>query len=313
MAINIASLFDKNYLFRALVLYESARKFIPDVRFWFLCLDDETKTMLEKIGIENTLLMTPKEMDNKDLLGTESTRTRAEFAFTAKSNWLEYLVRTKKISLGEILIWADADIMFYSSPQFVINRILSNYSIAISPHYFPDKNKHRAKKVGYYNAGFILFKIDQNSIKCLTEWSKQCIDWCYNRLENGKLGDQMYLNSWHKKYDRVYDIPDKGINIGSWNIRNYSIKEKQDGSFLIDKDPLVCYHFHGLKIYLDRKGRMRAYPIGILNKEIYSQYLEAMQEEFGKIKAIDKNWNFGFTPWPGILRLVKQHIQKLLN
>ena len=313
MVINIASLFDKNYLFRALVLYESAKKFIPNAKFWFLCLDDETKTMLEKIGIENTVLMTPKEMDDKDLLGTESTRTRAEFAFTAKSNWLEYLVQTKKVRLGEILIWADADIMFYSSPQSAIDRILSEYSIAISPHYFTEKNKHRAERVGLYNAGFILFKIDSNSIKCLGEWSQQCIDWCYYRYEDGKLGDQMYLDDWHNKYDQVYDIPDKGVNLGPWNIRNYSIKEKQYGSFSIDKDPLICYHFHGLKIYLNRKGKIKAYPIGILNRKIYCQYLGALQREFEKIKAIDSNWDFEFAPKLGILRFIKQHIQRLLQ
>jgi len=45
----------------------------------------------------------------------------------------------------------------------------------------------------------------------LNYFRKQCIEWCYNRSENGRYGDQLYMNDWPDKYEKVGIISNIGI------------------------------------------------------------------------------------------------------
>jgi hypothetical protein len=311
MSVHIATLFDKNYLIRALAMRDSVLKFYPDANFWFLCLDDESENLINKIGLSQTKATNIGDFGDAELLGTRESRSRAEFAFTAKSAWLNHIANSESINNGDVLMWVDADILFYSSPTSMFD-VMEKYSIAITPHKFTNKSEEMEKKVGKYNAGLILFKINSNSIKCLSEWRKECIDWCFLRYENGKLGDQMYLNSWMTKYQGVYELPDKGVNLGSWNIRNYKLQTRDSGRILVDSAPLVCYHFHGVNMYLEN-NLVFPLPISILNGKIFEIYASSIGKAFKLALLADKTWTYGFIKKPNSLRLMKQKIQRYLR
>ena len=56
MKTHIASAFDKNFLVRGLATYRSIYPHTPDAHFWVLCLDNETKPMMEKNEFEKCFL-----------------------------------------------------------------------------------------------------------------------------------------------------------------------------------------------------------------------------------------------------------------
>ena len=307
--IHIITLFDKNYLIRALTMKESILYFYQNIQFWFLCLDTESKNMIEEIKMDMVKAITLDNIGDERLLKTKIHRNNAEFAFTAKSVLIDYIINSSEVKESEVVMWVDSDILFYSSPVDILNE-MEKYSIAITPHKFPDKNIELEKKVGRYNAGLIFFKVDNNSKKCINEWKNQCIDWCFLKYEDGKLGDQMYLDSWTKKYNAVYEIPDKGINLGSWNVERYKVSSKSPEQIFIDNNPLVCYHFHGVKMYKDKENSVHFLPINIINKNIFDKYSKKIKETWKLVLLFDKKWAYGFIEKPSFVRLLKQKIYR---
>ncbi|MBU6431441.1 MAG: hypothetical protein KGJ58_02865 [Patescibacteria group bacterium] len=308
--INIATIFDRNYLIRALAFHEAISKFKNEYVFWFLCLDKDTKEILEKLSLNNVIAMSVEEIGDEELLKTRSSRSTGEFAFTSKPSWINYIFN--KIKDGDTLIYADNDIIYFAPPENILERMIKNgHSIGVTPHKFSEKKDWMNEKIGKYNAGLIYFISDQNSRLCVNEWRKQCIDWCYLKYDNGRFGDQLYMNKWPEKYKGIYEIPDKGVNLGSWNIYNFKITER-GGNFFVDEEPLVCYHFHRIKFYI-AGNKIKPLPIYIYHKKLYNMYTDMIEKGWGKMLAFNKDWNYGFAEKPGVLRLIKQNLTRFLR
>jgi hypothetical protein len=120
----------------------------------------------------------------------------------------------------------------------------------------------------------------------------------------------MYLNLWPKKYRGIYEIPDKGVDIGPWRVKSHKITNPNDENFLIDNDPLVCFHFHGFKFYLEN-NKVKPVPITVHHIKIYSVYTREIENAWREVSAIDKGWKYEFSEKPSTLRLIKQRFHKL--
>ncbi|MEI6843442.1 MAG: glycosyltransferase [bacterium] len=303
---HIATIFDKNYLVRALALRNSLYRFAPKATVWFLCLDNEAFELLKKLELKNTNIINLEEVNDQELMSKRDSRTSVEFAMGSKASFLKYMLDSNKIHPGDGLVFIDADILFYSDANKLFEKTVQNESIVLTAHKFSKEKEYLAPIRGYFNSGMIFFRNDENARKCIEEWRKQCIEWCSLVYENGKHTDQLYLNAWPKKYKGVFELPNKGVNTGTWNIENFKITKK-DGLFFVDEDVLICYHAHGLRIYVDGK-MVRAYPITVFHSEIYDIYVKALQEAYEQIIKIRPDWNYGFVKKPDILRLTKQKI-----
>lgn len=312
MKIHITTIFDKNYLVRALAFRESLYRYAPEANVYMLCLDLETYTILEEMALEKTKIFKAEDLGDTELMEVKSVRTLPEFASTCKPAFLKHVFSLEVVSNDDLLAFIDPDILFYHNTEHVFNQIFNSGSITITPHRFPAQRDNEKYKKGTYNAGMIFFRKDNNTRICIEEWRKQCIDWCYIRYEDGKIGDQGYLTEWPKKYAGVFILENKGVNLGSWNIENYKIKYRNN-EFLIDDEILICYHFHGLKIYLDNKNYVRILPVTILHEKIYEIYREKLDLAYKKIIALKYSWVYGFIKHPGFIRIIKQKIFKLLR
>ncbi len=312
MTNNIAVVFDKNYIIKALALYESALLFVPNPKFWFLCMDKEALEMVACLKLNGVEAREVSDIGDLELLAVRDTRSIGEFAMSSKAAWLRYILNNGNLSEEDMLIFIDADILFYSSAESVIEKCRSNGSITITHHKFSKDKEPNGEIAGQYNSGLIFFRPDLTSRTCIEEWRKQCIDWCYLYLDNGRHGDQRYLNDWPQKYPSVYILPDKGVNVGTWSIKRFDISLDKTSHFQIDEDPLVCYHFHGLKIYL-QNGKVKMYPVSVHYGPIYYIYNVALQKAHDTLLVIDPGWQYGFSKNPGILRIIKQHVWKILG
>ena len=84
----------------------------------------------------------------------------------------------------------------------------------------------------------------------LNWWRNACLDWCYAKAEDGKFGDQKYLDDWASRFEGVHELQHLGGGIAPWNVQQYIFKcedSKIIGTEITTgkKFEVIFYHFHG--------------------------------------------------------------------
>lgn len=271
--------FDINYLPRALCLLDSLEKHCESFRVYALCLDDLCLELIKELGRSYVVPFGLSELEasNPALVSVKNKRSLIEYYYTCGPSFLSFLM--DRFSEIDLLTYIDADLFFYSNPQPLFDQF-KKHSIGVFPHHMPDYSKVTAQ--GKFNVGWINFRRDANGLACLYWWRDRCIEWCFERYEDGKYADQLYLDQWPELFDGFFEFTYKGANIGAWNVRDYQFSLKS-GRVYVDEDPLIFYHFHGLKkmmnnLYNTSLGIARKPPSPILKEQIYAGYIELLEK-----------------------------------
>lgn len=292
MKYSYCTLFDKNYLPHVLSLYDSLEKNASDFIIYCFCMDNESYSYLNSINRKAIRLISYQQLEihYPELQIAQSNRSRVEYYFTCSSAVCSYVFDC--FPETEMITYLDADLYFFSSPEPIFQE-LSNSSIGIIEHRFSFFGK-RYQKYGKYNVGWVSFRNDQSGRKCLEDWRKDCLEWCYDRLENGQFADQKYLDYWSDKYTGVHIIQHLGANLAPWNVGRYHLKiDPVSKQILVNNSPLIFYHFASFKqvnstTYITNVSRYFVNLTGILRNEIYMSYLKNLKA-YNKILNITYN------------------------
>lgn len=289
---NFCTLFDKNYLFKGLTLYNSLLGHCESFTIWILCMDNTTFEILDQFKLKNVILIRIEDFEDDELKKIKSTRSVAEYCWTLTPSLPLYILKNNPKL--DIISYLDADLFFYSDPEPIFDEF-GNNSIMIIEHRFPQKLKHLEIN-GIYNVQMVTFRNDDEGLKCLNWWREKCNEWCYYRLEDGKLGDQKYLDDWPVRFNNVCVLQHKGAGLAIWNIVQYKITNI-NGRTYVDDDPLIFYHFHGFHL-LDNDGYDFGEGIYHLSNEniniIYKPYIEEIKSSIAQVRNISPEFNFGF-------------------
>lgn len=225
--------FDNNYLDRGLALYQSLTEQCQPFRLWILCLDDEVyRTLIEMNLPEVTLIpMSVFEWNDDKLKEAKLNRSLVEYYFTITPVLISKILDTNPSI--DTLTYLDADVYFFA-PIEPLYKELEKGSVLIVGHNFSQSRKY-LEKYGIYNVGLLSFRNNKNGLTCLNWWKERCLEWCYDRLEDGKFADQKYLDDWPERFVGVIVCQNKGVGVAPWNIEDYT------------GQPIIMYHYHGLK------------------------------------------------------------------
>jgi hypothetical protein len=248
---NYCTLFDFNYLSRGLALHESLGKVHSDFCLYIFAFDDRTKLLLNQLQLKNAVIIGLEEFEDQELLKVKPIRTKAEYCFTCTPSVIKYAIEKYKL---QSCTYLDADMYFYSSPLSVFEE-LNSFPVGLSPHnYSPEYDM--SKDSGKYCVQFVYFKNTPEGMEPLTWWRNQCINWCYARVEDGKYGDQKYLDSFASLFKNIHDIEHPGIGVAPWNVKQFKFSTK-DGNIIlknnITENDVIFYHYQSLKIDFSKK------------------------------------------------------------
>jgi len=276
--INFCTLFDSNYIDRGIVMYRSLVRECPSAFVYIIAFDDKCYSILKEMKLKKAKIISLEEFEDKELLKAKSNRSKVEYMWTCSSSSVYYVLKRFKL---DSCTYIDADLYFYSNPKVLIDEMKSS-SVLISEHRYTPKYD-QSKISGKYCVQFMTFKNNKEGMKVLTWWKNACLDWCYAQPEEGKFGDQKYLDDWATRFKGVYVMQNLGGGVAPWNMQQYKIVK---GNLLKkDKDEfhLVFFHFHGLKIF-GNKVDLAPYFLSKEFKENY--YLPYLNELFAIRKEL---------------------------
>lgn len=292
----LCTYFDRNYLYKGLAMYRSFARHNNAFQMWVLCLDDDTHRILSQMSLPGVKLVTMEDFEGGDpeLLGVKGSRSHIEYYWTCTSSFLLHVLRHNP--QVDVLTYLDADLYFFGSLDPLYEE-MGQDSILIVEHRYSPKHAHAVGTTGIFNVGVLSFRRDEAGLECLGWWRERCIEWCYNRVEDGRFGDQRYLDDWPSRFPNVHILQHKGIDLAPWNIDNYRLSY-QNGKVIVDDDQLVAYHFHSLRIVADGLFELadrNHYPLTRQHTElVYRPYLKELREAISQVRQLDPHFNFGY-------------------
>ena len=132
---------------------------------------------------------------------------------------------------------------------------------------------------------YVTIRNDERGLRALRWWRDRCIEWCYNKVEEGRFGDQKYLDDWPERFEGVKVLDGPGIGLAPWNCRNYEIRPRDPQGWICRdisdgaEGPLIFFHFHELRFYPQDRIKLVAggYEIpAAIRKHLYAPNLREL-------------------------------------
>jgi len=289
---NFCTLFDTHYLSRGLTLYYSLVKHCEDFHLYIFAFNDTCFSLLNKLKLKNATIISLKEFEDEELLKVKPDRTIAEYCWTSTSSTILFVLEKYKV---ESCTYLDADLCFYSSPKPIFDELRDN-SILLTEHRYTEQY-NKKKKAGKYCVQFVTFKNDERGLKALRWWRERCLEWCFAYYEDGKFGDQLYLEDWTTRFEGVHVMQHLGGGLAAWNVQQYNFslhdnkligKEKSS----LNEFEVIFYHFHYLKFFSNGEVELgRRYLSRDVHNYFYKPYIKLLDNSEKIVAQLDNSFD----------------------
>lgn len=271
--------FDSAYLPRGLALIESLRSNGDNSPVWVMALDDAARSYLVDAAIPgvNVVPVDALEQTVPGLLALKTARSRMEYYFTCTPLLLRWVMN--HYAEPTTVIYLDSDLYFFDDPSKVL-AAMGDASIGIIEHRYVPRLQRRLGKYGRFNVGWVGFAPDANGRQCLDWWGERTLEWCSDTPDAGRYADQGYLDWFPEKFDGVRALQPVGLNLAPWNTARYTLALEHD-RVQVDDDPLVFFHFHGLRRsgrwYITAQSLYGALLGSVLRSHVYEPYVHHLE------------------------------------
>ena len=228
------TLFDSLFLPQGLALHASLERHAGDYTLWVLCVDDAAHDVLTKLALPNMRLLHLEKLETDDLRRVRGERTVGEYCWTLTPFAPRFVFEAD--TSVERVTYVDADMWLRKNPSPIFREFdASGKAVLITDHgYAPEYDQTSTS--GQFCVQFMTFQRERGEV-VRKWWEERCIDWCYARFEDGKFGDQKYLDDWPERFsDSVHVLQHEEWMLAPWNTIRFPYGTG------------ICHHFHGLRI-----------------------------------------------------------------
>ncbi len=267
---HFVTLFDTSYLPLGMALHRSLERHAQPFHLWIICMDERVEQQLARLALPHISLLPLREVETPELLAVKAGRTRGEYCWTL-TPFASRFVFERMPDLPRVT-YLDADLFFFDDPRQLLSELdASGKQVLMTEHAFaPEYDKGLPN--GRFCVQFLTFCNAGLGRRVMEWWGERCLEWCFARSEDGKFGDQKYLDSWPELFaDAVHIVQQRDRTLAPWNVRHVELQ-------LGERMKPVCYHFHSLRIIAaDKVLLYYRYRIGKRGLRLYGDYAEELR------------------------------------
>lgn len=277
MTEHYVTLFDFAFLPYALALHASLVKHGGDFHLWAVCLDDDAVTALGRLTLPGVSVIPLAEVEALDarLPATKSSRSRAEYCWTMTPFVFDAAFRRAPDAAR--VTYIDVDVALFGDPSVLFQEMAdAGKQVLITEHAFAPRYAHLERRSGRFCVQFLTMTRAEPATAVRRWWQERCLEWCFDRYEPGRFGDQMYLDQWPALFpEAIHILRLKEAAQAPWNRDRFA-----------DYDPIL-FHFQGFR-HLARNKVLLYYGFEIATtlRQPYAVYLHAHAEALAALTRI---------------------------
>jgi hypothetical protein len=277
---HFVTLLDLAFLPQGLALFESLMKVQAGAVLWIVAMDAETVAALDRLALPGVRVIDVREIETRELLEVKEERTRGEYCWTVTPFTFEAVF--DRAPEAARVTYMDADLWLFRSPMEVFSAASAgDWSVLVTDHVFAPEYD-RAAEVGRFCVQFLSVVRDQTGLGAAHWWQRRCLEWCSSRIDEGRFGDQRYLDEWPRLLGHSLAVVNRpGIFSAPWNHRWLGRLA----------DSAVFHHFHGFRLLDESRVQWwYGYRLGRDADSLYGEYSRAVGRGLASIRSL------GFTP-----------------
>ncbi len=260
------TLFDSLFIPQGLALYHSLLRYGGDFRLWVLCIDEPCFAFLNSLNLSNLYLLNLAELETTELLVVKEKRTRSEYCWTLTPWSIQWALAADPTA--DRVTYIDADTYFLQSPASIFEEFDRSGKVFLITEHAYSPHHDMTLVSGRFCVQFVpVVRGDGQQI--LDYWRDKCMEWCFARFENGKFGDQKYIEEISIYFKPlVLSLKRDGRFLAPWNADIFNLSDA------------ILFHFHGFRILSHRsfalvQGYSLSFPV---RQYIYIPYVQTLLE-----------------------------------
>jgi hypothetical protein len=250
--VELLTMSDLRFLPQLLVLHRSLERHGSGVSLVVLTMDEVTHEYLRSASLPGVRLVGLRELEQADreLAERRGSRSWTEYCWTAAPAFCRLAVTSA--APASVQVWVDADVEFERDPALLLQELGSG-SVLLTPHRYVRAYPVAApaawltRRYGRFNGGTIAFRADARGRAAADVWRRRSLEWCHNRCEPGRFGNQLYLDELARELPGVRVAAVPGVVLGPWNGGGFRVVAAADGP-TADGAPVIAYHYQSLSI-----------------------------------------------------------------
>jgi hypothetical protein len=279
------TVFDKNYLYQGISLYNSLLSNSDDFKLYSLCMDEISFELIKKMKLDHLIPVHLDEIMNNNLINIKKKTTHGQFCWVCQPLIIEYLLLNFSF---DMVTYLETDSMFFDSPEIIFEE-MGESSVTLVPHNYSHEFDN-TKAAGVYCVQFNAFKNNQQGLEVLSYWKESCFQYDKNKLT--KYPGQTNLDNWCKLFDCVKVIENIGAGVAPWNIRGYELK-KESKKLFVNNFPVIFYHYHSYSKTSKGMHDLGSYPMNSDAIELfYKPYINNIKIAKELVFNFDKEFSF---------------------
>jgi hypothetical protein len=275
---HFVTLFDSKFLPMGMALHDSLRAQGFPFHLWVVCMDDLVEQQLGRIALPHLTPIPLGSLETPELLAVKPSRSRCEYCWTLTPFTFQ-AVFDQDDTITRVT-YLDADLFFFDTPLILLRELdASERHVLITEHAYAPEYQFYFEQSGRFCVQFLTFRRSAAAQKVMRWWQERCLEWCFDLYEDGKFGDQKYLDDWQERFAaEVHVLQQTDKTLAPWNV---AYTEKRANGTLAP----VFYHFQAFRITGRNQVRLYAgYHIGPAGMRLYDAYLKAIGRSLAVMK-----------------------------